>query len=170
MIDDNNNSRSLFRECRQFIESRKFRIFLSNFLLKFIFSIINCYSKHNRFGVCLCMYLIGMERSILGPLGLFLSMLLAYLAKKMADIFTGVARPVGERNWRRDTVVRGGFKEGLLTVPGFGWWLIKAYHPCPGFVASGGRYRRRSQSMDKVDFGRGGKGSPVGTSDEAETR
>ncbi|RID66036.1 hypothetical protein BRARA_D01202 [Brassica rapa] len=44
---------------------------------------------------------------------------------------------------------------GIATVPGFGWWPIKAYRPCPGFVEAGGRYRRIGQSMDEVDFGRG---------------
>jgi hypothetical protein len=38
-------------------------------------------------------------------------------------------------------------------VPGFGWWPIKAYRPCPGFVASGGRYRRQGQTMDEVVSG-----------------
>ena len=37
------------------------------------------------------------------------------------------------------------------TVPGFGWWPIMAYiQRCPGFVASGGRYKRRGQSIDEV--------------------
>ena len=44
---------------------------------------------------------------------------------------------------------------GIATVPGFGWWPIKAYRPCPGFVASGGRYKRRGQSMDEVTSGGG---------------
>ncbi|THG18069.1 hypothetical protein TEA_019463 [Camellia sinensis var. sinensis] len=43
----------------------------------------------------------------------------------------------------------GRIQGGIATVPGFGWWPIKAYRPCPGFVASGGRYRRRGQSMDE---------------------
>ncbi|CAN1339479.1 Serine carboxypeptidase-like 49 [Linum perenne] len=45
---------------------------------------------------------------------------------------------------------------GIATVPGFGWWPIKAYRPCPGFVASGGRYYRQGQSMDEVVSGGGG--------------
>ncbi|KAJ1408196.1 hypothetical protein SESBI_23729 [Sesbania bispinosa] len=49
----------------------------------------------------------------------------------------------------------GRIQGGIATVPGFGWWPIKAYRPCPGFVASGGRYRRQGQSMDEVAFGRG---------------
>ncbi|XP_061350935.1 uncharacterized protein LOC133296003 [Gastrolobium bilobum] len=49
----------------------------------------------------------------------------------------------------------GRVQGGIATVPGFGWWPIKAYRPCPGFVASGGRYRRQGQSMDEVAFGRG---------------
>ncbi|KAL3599188.1 hypothetical protein D5086_007106 [Populus alba] len=50
----------------------------------------------------------------------------------------------------------GRIQGGIATVPGFGWWPIKAYRPCPGFLASGGRYRRQGQSMDEVAFGRGG--------------
>uniref|UniRef100_A0A166DU85 Uncharacterized protein n=1 Tax=Daucus carota subsp. sativus TaxID=79200 RepID=A0A166DU85_DAUCS len=44
----------------------------------------------------------------------------------------------------------GRVQGGIATVPGFGWWPIKAYRPCPGFVASGGRYMRQGQSMDEV--------------------
>ncbi|KAG7952868.1 hypothetical protein I3843_12G080800 [Carya illinoinensis] len=49
----------------------------------------------------------------------------------------------------------GRIQGGIATIPGFGWWPIKAYRPCPGFLASGGRYRRQGQSMDEVAFGRG---------------
>ncbi|KAL8090657.1 hypothetical protein AgCh_039912 [Apium graveolens] len=49
----------------------------------------------------------------------------------------------------------GRIQGGIATVPGFGWWPIKAYRPCPGFVESGGRYMRQGQSMDEVaGFGR----------------
>ncbi|KAK3159625.1 hypothetical protein QOZ80_1BG0048950 [Eleusine coracana subsp. coracana] len=62
----------------------------------------------------------------------------------------------------RDEVERGCNGEGriqggIAAVPGFGWWPIKAYRPCPGFVSSGGRYRRQGQSMDDVASGRGKK-------------
>ncbi|CAL9223856.1 unnamed protein product [Arabidopsis halleri] len=49
----------------------------------------------------------------------------------------------------------GRIQGGIATVPGFGWWPIKAYRPCPAFVEAGGRYRRIGQSMDEVAFGRG---------------
>ncbi|XP_073130998.1 uncharacterized protein [Henckelia pumila] len=49
----------------------------------------------------------------------------------------------------------GRIQGGIATVPGFGWWPIKAYRPCPAFVASGGRYRRIGQSMDEVVSGSG---------------
>ncbi|CAK9143150.1 unnamed protein product [Ilex paraguariensis] len=61
----------------------------------------------------------------------------------------------------------GRIQGGIATVPGFGWWPIKAYRPCPGFVASGGRYRRRGQSMDEVAWGRGERKDPMGTKNEA---
>lgn len=54
----------------------------------------------------------------------------------------------------------GRIQGGIATVPGFGWWPIKAYRPCPGFVASGGRYRRQGQSMDEVVSGRAGDKRP----------
>ncbi|KAL3609777.1 hypothetical protein D5086_000797 [Populus alba] len=60
----------------------------------------------------------------------------------------------------------GRIQGGIATVPGFGWWPIKAYRPCPGFLASGGRYRRQGQSMDEVAFGREQKETPVGISGE----
>ncbi|KAK9145564.1 hypothetical protein Sjap_005467 [Stephania japonica] len=53
----------------------------------------------------------------------------------------------------------GRIQGGIATVPGFGWWPIKAFRPCPAFVASGGRYKRQGQSMDEVAGGRAGKGS-----------
>ncbi|KAG2594599.1 uncharacterized protein LOC120705470 isoform X2 [Panicum virgatum] len=71
----------------------------------------------------------------------------------------------GCRGCGRDELERGCNGEGriqggIAAVPGFGWWPIKAYRPCPGFVASGGRYRRQGQSMDDVASGRGKKISP----------
>jgi hypothetical protein len=47
----------------------------------------------------------------------------------------------------------GRIQGGIATVPGFGWWPIKAYRPCPAFLASGGRYRRQGQTMDEVASG-----------------
>ncbi|XP_039166943.1 actin cytoskeleton-regulatory complex protein pan1 isoform X2 [Eucalyptus grandis] len=75
-----------------------------------------------------------------------------------------VAPPRGCKACGREELERGCNGEGriqggIATVPGFGWWPIKAYRPCPGFVASGGRYRRQGQSMDEVAFGRGGSAS-----------
>lgn len=64
----------------------------------------------------------------------------------------------------------GRIQGGIATIPGFGWWPIKAYRPCPGFLASGGRYRRRGQNMDEVAFGRGGRGATVETTSEVESR
>ncbi|XAR70160.1 hypothetical protein NMG60_11026930 [Bertholletia excelsa] len=64
----------------------------------------------------------------------------------------------------------GRIQGGIATVPGFGWWPIKAYRPCPGFVASGGRYRRQGQSMDEIGFGGGNKaGGSLGSNDKTKT-
>ncbi|XP_030454035.1 uncharacterized protein LOC115675488 isoform X2 [Syzygium oleosum] len=71
----------------------------------------------------------------------------------------------GREELERGCNGEGRIQGGIATVPGFGWWPIKAYRPCPGFVASGGRYRRRGQSMDEVAFGRGGSA----TGDESES-
>lgn len=75
----------------------------------------------------------------------------------------------------RDQIERGCNGEGriqggIATIPGFGWWPIKAYRPCPGFVASGGNYRRRGQSLDEVAFGGGKRGSSMDGSDETRKK
>ncbi|KAF8033386.1 hypothetical protein BT93_D2099 [Corymbia citriodora subsp. variegata] len=72
----------------------------------------------------------------------------------------------GREELERGCNGEGRIQGGIATVPGFGWWPIKAYRPCPGFVASGGRYRRQGQSMDEVAFGRGGSAS----GDESDTK
>ncbi|QDZ18166.1 hypothetical protein HOP50_01g06690 [Chloropicon primus] len=46
---------------------------------------------------------------------------------------------------------------GIGSVPGFGWWPIKAYRPCPNFTASGKTYQRKGQILDKIMFGRDGE-------------
>lgn len=76
----------------------------------------------------------------------------------------------GRQNIESGCNGEGRIQGGIATVPGFGWWPIKAYRPCPGFVASGGRYRRRGQSMDEVVSGSGGKGVSMATSNEDESR
>lgn len=63
----------------------------------------------------------------------------------------------------------GRMQGGIATVPGLGWWPIKAYRPCPQFVASGGQYRRQGQSMDQVaGFKKVDKAPPP--SDEPQSR
>ncbi|OVA06275.1 hypothetical protein BVC80_8393g6 [Macleaya cordata] len=64
----------------------------------------------------------------------------------------------------------GRVQGGIATVPGFGWWPIKAYRPCPGFVASGGRYRRRGQSMDEVAWGRTEREASMVSTDDVQSR
>nr|GMD10435.1 putative E3 ubiquitin-protein ligase MARCH10 [Ipomoea batatas] len=63
----------------------------------------------------------------------------------------------------------GRIQGGIATVPGFGWWPIKAYRPCPAFVASGGRYRRTGQSMDEVVSGGGERANAAGINDVAQS-
>uniref|UniRef100_A0ACD5VSQ7 Uncharacterized protein n=1 Tax=Avena sativa TaxID=4498 RepID=A0ACD5VSQ7_AVESA len=65
----------------------------------------------------------------------------------------GCGREETERGCNGEGRIMG----GIAAVPLFGWWPIKAYRPCPGFVSSGGRYRRYGQSMDDVIAGKGRK-------------
>ncbi|KAL7111844.1 hypothetical protein ACP275_05G115100 [Erythranthe tilingii] len=65
----------------------------------------------------------------------------------------------GREDIERGCNGEGRIQGGIAVVPGFGWWPIKAYRPCPAYVASGGRYRRRGQSMDEVISGNGGRDS-----------
>ncbi|KAL5227589.1 hypothetical protein ABZP36_015854 [Zizania latifolia] len=66
-------------------------------------------------------------------------------------------RGCGREELERGCNGEGRIQGGIAIVLGFGWWPIKAYRPCPGFAASGGRYRRQGQSMDDVASGRGKK-------------
>ncbi|TKY60740.1 hypothetical protein E2542_SST17839 [Spatholobus suberectus] len=82
--------------------------------------------------------------------------------------FTSGCKACGREEMEKGCNGEGRIQGGIATVPGFGWWPIKAYRPCPAFVASGGRYRRQGQSMDEVAFGRGGTPS-VGTVSDSKT-
>ncbi|KIY99594.1 hypothetical protein MNEG_8367 [Monoraphidium neglectum] len=42
---------------------------------------------------------------------------------------------------------------GLGAVPGFGWWPIKAYRPCPNLDRAGIDYTRKGQATNEVLFG-----------------
>ncbi|GMH29770.1 hypothetical protein Nepgr_031613 [Nepenthes gracilis] len=72
----------------------------------------------------------------------------------------------GREEMERGCNGEGSIQGGIATFPGFGWWPIKAYRPCPGFVASGGRYKRRGQTMDQVASG----GRKVPPSNETTSR
>ncbi|KAJ9173738.1 hypothetical protein P3X46_016847 [Hevea brasiliensis] len=82
----------------------------------------------------------------------------------------GGCKACGRQEIEKGCNGEGRIQGGIATFPGFGWWPIKAYRPCPGFVASGGRYRRQGQSMDEVAFGRGEKRTRTGSSTEVESR
>ncbi|CAM9606811.1 unnamed protein product [Heterosigma akashiwo] len=47
---------------------------------------------------------------------------------------------------------------GIATIPGFGWWPIKVWRPCPAHLAAGYRYTRQGQSLNEVVFGEKGEG------------
>ncbi|KAJ8768571.1 hypothetical protein K2173_022683 [Erythroxylum novogranatense] len=85
--------------------------------------------------------------------------------QEFENILTGGCKACGGEEIEKGCNGEGRIQGGIATVPGFGWWPIKAYRPCPSFVASGGRYRRQGQSMDEVAFGRAEPTSnPVRTS------
>ena len=41
---------------------------------------------------------------------------------------------------------------GLSTLPGFDWWPIKAFRPCPTCEKEGREYQRRGQGLNEVIF------------------
>ncbi|GFR47593.1 hypothetical protein Agub_g9327, partial [Astrephomene gubernaculifera] len=42
---------------------------------------------------------------------------------------------------------------GMGALPGFGWWPIKAYKPCPALTEAGLEYTRKGQMTNDVLFG-----------------
>ncbi|GAA0168775.1 hypothetical protein LIER_23415 [Lithospermum erythrorhizon] len=82
----------------------------------------------------------------------------------------GGCKACGRAEIERGCNGEGRIQGGIATVPGFGWWPIKAYRPCPGFTASGGRYRRTGQSMDEVVSGRGERQASVETDAKGKSR
>ncbi|MCL7050288.1 hypothetical protein MKW94_011583 [Papaver nudicaule] len=90
------------------------------------------------------------------------------LEKKQKLPFRG-CQACGKEEVEKGCNGEGRVQGGIATVPGFGWWPIKAYRPCPGFVASGGRYRRRGQSMDEVAWGRTEKEITIKITDEVQS-
>lgn len=72
------------------------------------------------------------------------------------------------RTCGRSSVLRGCDGSGRVTG-GLGavlpFWPIKAYRPCPDFVAVGGKYTRKGQSLDEIAFGRKGDGDDVSLAD-----
>lgn len=95
---------------------------------------------------------------------------IAYLHSRNQIVYSG-CKACGKDEIERGCNGEGRIQGGIATVPGFGWWPIKAYRPCPEFVASGGRYRRQGQSMDEVaGFGRVEKAASMRASDEPQSR
>ncbi|KAH7425706.1 hypothetical protein KP509_11G067100 [Ceratopteris richardii] len=62
----------------------------------------------------------------------------------------------------------GRIQGGLGALPGFDWWPIKAYRPCPAFIQSGGKYRRSGQSLSEIAFGKKTKGDDRNVSERAK--
>ncbi|KAL0906172.1 hypothetical protein M5K25_024643 [Dendrobium thyrsiflorum] len=73
---------------------------------------------------------------------------------KSTRVFAWGCKTCGREEIEKRCNGEGRIQGGIATIRGFGWWPIKAFKPCPGFVASGGRYRRHGQSLDEVAFGR----------------
>lgn len=87
-----------------------------------------------------------------------------------ADAAAAAARAADPRcrTCGRASVLRGCDGSGRVTG-GLGavlpFWPIKAYRPCPDFVAVGGKYTRKGQSLDEIAFGRKGDGDDVSLAD-----
>ncbi|GJP53724.1 hypothetical protein CLOM_g12874 [Closterium sp. NIES-68] len=47
----------------------------------------------------------------------------------------------------------GRIQGGVGALPGFQWFPVKVYRPCPAFVEAGGKYKRLGQSLDEMAFG-----------------
>ncbi|KAL2234646.1 UNVERIFIED_CONTAM: F-box protein SKIP8 [Sesamum indicum] len=86
------------------------------------------------------------------------------------ESFSGGCKACGREEIEKGCNGEGRIQGGIATVPGFGWWPIKAYRPCPAYVASGGRYRRSGQSMDEVVSGGGGRDASARKSDGTPSR
>lgn len=90
-----------------------------------------------------------------------------------ADAAAAAARAENPRcrTCGRATVLRGCDGNGRVTG-GLGavlpFWPIKAYRPCPDFVAVGGKYTRKGQSLDEIAFGRKGDGDDVSLADRLQ--
>ncbi|GAB0493956.1 hypothetical protein MMPV_005244 [Pyropia vietnamensis] len=90
-----------------------------------------------------------------------------------ADVGAADARAADSRcrTCGRETVLRGCDGTGRVTG-GLGavlpFWPIKAYRPCPNFVAVGGKYTRKGQSLDEIAFGRKGEGDDVSLADRLQ--
>ena len=68
------------------------------------------------------------------------------------DVCKTCGLPTSEMPWgcSGDGRVQG----GIGAVPGFRWWPIKAYRPCPKAAEKGIEYTRKGQGVDEVMFGR----------------
>eukprot|EP00640_Fibrocapsa_japonica_P006871 CAMPEP_0113941512 /NCGR_PEP_ID=MMETSP1339-20121228/7410_1 /TAXON_ID=94617 /ORGANISM="Fibrocapsa japonica" /LENGTH=167 /DNA_ID=CAMNT_0000945681 /DNA_START=56 /DNA_END=559 /DNA_ORIENTATION=- /assembly_acc=CAM_ASM_000762 len=55
----------------------------------------------------------------------------------------------------------GRMQGGIATVPGFGWWPIKVYRPCPAYLTAGYKYKRQGQSLSEVAFKQKGEGDDL---------
>ena len=83
---------------------------------------------------------------------------------------SGGCEACGNREMERGCNGEGRIMGGIGSVPGFGWWPIKAYRPCPSFLRSGGRYRRSGQSLDEIAFGRKGTNDDLDVSERLNTK
>ncbi|KAI3429242.1 hypothetical protein D9Q98_005341 [Chlorella vulgaris] len=61
--------------------------------------------------------------------------------------------PLSSKAFGCDTT--GRIAGGIGAVPGFKWWPIKAYRPCPKLAEAGLAYQRKGQITDEVLFGKG---------------
>ncbi|KAI5080221.1 hypothetical protein GOP47_0005700 [Adiantum capillus-veneris] len=91
-------------------------------------------------------------------------------SEKEARVATQSSPPVGCKACGRTDLENGCNGEGRIqggigALPGFDWWPIKAYRPCPAFLQSGGRYRRSGQSLNELAFGQKTSGDDLDVSE-----
>lgn len=78
------------------------------------------------------------------------------LETPVADVCAGCGRAGGATSGcDGDGRIQGGLG-AVLT-----WWPIKAYRPCPDFLAAKKTYRRAGQSLEEIAFGRKGQGDDL---------
>ncbi|KAF2297999.1 hypothetical protein GH714_006902 [Hevea brasiliensis] len=71
----------------------------------------------------------------------------------------GGCKACGRQEIEKGCNGEGRIQGGIATFPGFGWWPIKAYRPCPGFVHLVAGIGGKGKAWMKLPLGGGRKNS-----------